>query len=200
MNVSLGLVTGAILAGGRSSRFGRDKALEPWRGRRLIEWVALALGGCGERIVVGGTAKRYGFLGLEVVPDAIPEAGPLGGLATALDHARFERVALVACDMPALTPEFWVVLASRQAEAVVPEGPDGRLEPTASIFSRACLGPVRAALAAGELRMTGIIERVRAEVVPWTELDERFGPGLFLNANRPADLEVASRNQTSGVS
>lgn len=191
-------MTGAILAGGRSSRFGRDKALEPWRGRRLIEWAALALAGCAQRLVVGGTARRYGFLGLPVVPDERPGLGPLAGVAAALARAGCERVALAACDMPALTPEFWGFLASLEADAVVPQGPGGGLEPTAALYSRVCLGPVRAALEAGDLRLSGWLGAVRTVVVPWQELEARFGPGLFLNANRPADLEAAGRDAGPG--
>jgi molybdopterin-guanine dinucleotide biosynthesis protein A len=93
-------VLGAVLAGGRSRRFGSDKALAVLRGRPLIDWTAELLAGWTERIVVcgrsGGLADRPG-----------PDFGPLGGLNAALHFARaegFDAVLSAPCDTP-LLPE-----------------------------------------------------------------------------------------------
>jgi molybdopterin-guanine dinucleotide biosynthesis protein A len=182
-------ISGAILAGGRSSRFGRDKALEVWRGKTLLEHVASSLKACAERFVVGGTLEQYGFLGLPVHPDSEAHRGSLYGLARALELARMNRVATTACDMPNLTPLFWHFLSSlAPTDVVIPEGPDGDLEPLAAIYARTCLEPVRHALEANQLKMTGWFGDLGVRVVPWAQLESRFGKDVFLNINRLSDL------------
>ncbi len=92
--------SGAVLAGGASTRMGRDKALIDLGDRRLIEVAATALteAGAAELFVVGGNADALAELGFDVVKDEFPGEGPLGGVITALDRARHEVVAVLACD------------------------------------------------------------------------------------------------------
>ena len=201
--MGLASISGAVLAGGRSSRFGRDKALEVYGGLSLLERAVRALDGCAERFVVGGTPERYGFLGLPVVPDPAPGLGPLAGLTAALERSLFERVAVTACDMPGLSPAFWAYLAGFEpADLVIPQGPHS-LEPLAAIYGRTCLEPVRAALAASCLKLTGWHEELTAggltlAIVPWASLEPRFGEGVFRNVNRPADLEALEVGRSGG--
>lgn len=185
-------ISGAVLAGGRSSRFGADKALAVWRGETLLEHALDGLEGCAERFVVGGDAARYGFAGFPVYTDPEPHRGSLSGLARALEIAVQPRVAVTACDMPRLSGAYWTFLADLEpADAVIPENADGHLEPLAAIYARSCIAPVRAALEAEALRMTGWLERVAVRLVPWVDVESRFGPEVFRNVNTRADLERA---------
>ncbi len=190
--MSLELVSGAVLAGGRSLRFGLDKALASWRGQTLLEHALDGLAGCSERFVVGGDATRYGFAGVPVHPDPEPHRGSLFGLARALEIAAQPRVAVTACDMPRLTGAYWAFLAGLElADVVIPQNANGQLEPLAAIYAKACLFPVRNAVGEGELKMTGWLERVSVRVVPWVDLESRFGADVFRNVNTRADLEQA---------
>ena len=103
------LTGGAVLAGGASSRMGSDKALLVVGGRPLVVGVADALTGAlgVEAVVVGGDEDRLRGLGLEVLPDRAPGAGPLGGILTALLHhrERFDQVVVLSCDLPEPSPE-----------------------------------------------------------------------------------------------
>ena len=92
--------SGAILAGGASSRMGRDKAMIEIGDTRLIQVAvdALADAGAAEIFVVGGDAEALSALGLRVVADEFPGEGPLGGIITALDSATAPTVAVLACD------------------------------------------------------------------------------------------------------
>ena len=107
--MSRSTVSGAVLAGGRSSRFKTDKALHVWRGKTLLEYALAALEGCAETFVVGGD---YALEGISVHPDLEPHRGSLHGVARALELARSERVVVTACDMPNLTSAYWAWLAS----------------------------------------------------------------------------------------
>ena len=149
-------ISGAILAGGRSVRFGRDKALEVWHEKTLLEHVAIALGCFGERFIVGGTLERYGFLNLPVHSDLELHQGSLYGLARALKLAALPRVAVAACDTLNLTRKYWEFMANfSDFDVVIPENADGFLEPLAAIYSKNCFDHVQLALEAGNLKMTG---------------------------------------------
>ena len=94
--------SGAVLAGGASTRMGADKAFITVDGRPLVQIAADALrdGGAAEIFVVGGNAARLGELGMRYVADQFPGDGPLGAIVTALDAATSDVVAIVACDHP----------------------------------------------------------------------------------------------------
>ncbi len=182
-------ISGAILTGGRSSRFGRDKALEVWHGKTLLEHVAAALEGCQDRFIVGGNLERYGFLDLPVYPDLELHQGSLCGLSRALELSTCPRVAISACDTPNLTRKYWEFLANfSEFEIVIPENSDGFLEPLAAIYSKNCLAHVQSALEVENLKMTGWFSELEVRIVKWSELEGHFKPSLFLNANTPNDL------------
>ncbi|HEY5153329.1 MAG TPA: molybdenum cofactor guanylyltransferase, partial [Acidimicrobiales bacterium] len=104
--VTLPRFTGVVLAGGRSSRMGTDKALlvVDVDGRPLVSRAAQALAdaGAGEVLVIGGDAPALGALGLDARPDDHPGEGPLGAILTALRLAGEDLVMVLACDMPAI--------------------------------------------------------------------------------------------------
>src|SRR5579862_3839386 len=101
------VAAGFVLAGGRSRRMGRDKALLPYRGAPLIAHVAgtveKVLDDSGHVAIVGAP-DRYRDLGYRVLADLFPGCGPLGGIVTALSLAESDWNLIVACDMPNLDP------------------------------------------------------------------------------------------------
>ncbi len=182
-------ISGAILAGGRSVRFGRDKALEVWQGIPLLEHAARGLEEFSERFVVGGDLERYGFLGLPVYSDLEPQQGSLYGLSRALELARFARIAVTACDMPNLTKQYWEFMANLEpADVIIPENSDGLFEPLAAIYRKNLLKHVNTALEVGNLKMMDWFSDLEVRVVKWSELEPHFKANLFLNANTPNDL------------
>ena len=98
-------VVGAVLCGGRSRRFGSDKALAPFRSSTVGARVVTALrdGGVDPVVAIGGRAGDR--LAIPTVADRRPGDGPLGGLATALLWARTGSVVVVPCDLPLLEAE-----------------------------------------------------------------------------------------------
>ncbi len=102
------MILGAVLAGGRSSRFGSDKAAADWNGRSLAEHAAALVGQFVDTVVVVGPA------GIADLPG--PGLGPLGGIAGALDHAAragFTSVLTIGCDMPRVPSELLTALLRR---------------------------------------------------------------------------------------
>ncbi|KGM52296.1 hypothetical protein N792_04070 [Lysobacter concretionis Ko07 = DSM 16239] len=101
--------TGVVLAGGRSSRMGRDKALLDWHGRPLLEHMQALLREAGAaRVIVSGP---YGGL---AVPDRAPGKGPMGGIASIAATLPDGVLVLVPVDMPRLTPTMLSTLAGTE--------------------------------------------------------------------------------------
>ncbi len=147
-----------MLTGGMSSRMGRDKALLPFHGGALVAHVAAAATAAAGSVMLIGDPLKYGHLGYPVLPDRRPGAGPLGGIESALSYTTADWNLVLACDMPAISAEFLRGLleaAERcNADALVPEGPSGLLEPLSAVYHRRCLAEVRRALNAGVRKVT----------------------------------------------
>ena len=160
-----------------------------WQGKTLLEHALDSLEGCPERFIIGGS-ERYGFTGVPVHSDLEPFQGSLYGLARALELAQSDRVAIMACDMPGITQEFWDFMTSLEpTQIVIPENTDGFLEPLAAIYDRSCLPAIQTALEANQLRMTGWHANLEVHIVSWAELEPKFWPNLFRNVNSPTDLK-----------
>ena len=141
---------GFVLVGGRSSRMGRNKALLPYRGTTLVEHVAAAVGQAAGSVSLVGSADEYSSLGLPVIPDLLPGAGPLAGIQAALAHTASAWNLIVACDMPGLEAGFLgVLLEAAEAsggDCLIPIGPSGFLEPLCAVYHRRCLEAIGRAL------------------------------------------------------
>ncbi len=174
---------GFVLAGGRSSRMGRDKALLPWRGRTLLEHVAdVVREAAGSVTVIGHEAYRsLGLPGLPVISDAIPDCGPLGGLFTAFQATDADRILLVACDMPEVTAELLRGLLRGTGDAVVAEA-GGRLHPLCAVYDRAIFPKVQDAIRGRSLKMHELLSHIKVQ--RWPVSDAK----LLINMNAPEDL------------
>ena len=194
-------LTVAVLAGGKSSRMGSDKAFVRVRGRPLIEDVLEQMAGLGaETVLITNQPQAYRYLGVPLFGDVLPDVGALGGLYSALHHSTRARTLCVACDMPFVARPLLehLIALSADCDAVVPRlraGPAGGLEaePFRAVYARAaCLGPIRAALDAGRRRVISFFPDVRVRFVDEPEI-ERFDPDhrSFFNINTPEDLDRA---------
>jgi molybdenum cofactor guanylyltransferase len=140
---------------------GRDKALLPFRGGALAGHVAAAVADAAGSAVLIGDPQKYGHLGYPVLPDRSPGAGPLGGIESALNYTAADWNLVLACDMPDVSAEFLRGLldaAERlNADALVPAGPSGRLEPLSAVYHRRCLATIHRALEAGVRKVTAAL-------------------------------------------
>jgi len=162
---------GYVLAGGRSSRMGQDKALLPFRGQTLVHAVARAVEqSAGSAVLVG----RAAFGPYRAIPDLYPGEGPLAGILTALADTAASWNLIVACDMPELTAPFLLGLLeaaeASAADALVPAGPSGRLEPLCAVYHGRARAPLEAAFRAGVRKITAALEGVRAVRFPVAEI------------------------------
>ncbi|MCI0396581.1 MAG: molybdenum cofactor guanylyltransferase [Chloroflexi bacterium] len=187
-------ITVAIMAGGKSSRMGTDKSFVPLLGKPLIEHVMERVYRLGEEtILITNKPGDYAHLGLPMFGDIYPDRGPLGGFHTALSHARFPHVLVVACDMPWLNrPLLEYMISLREtADIVVPQW-DKYPEPLHAVYGRACLEPIEENLRAGLLKLTAFFGKVRVHFLDRPTI-ARFDPAgrSFANLNTPEELAQA---------
>lgn len=184
-----------ILAGGKSTRFGRDKAFEPLAGKMLIEHVADVLRGLFPEVMIVANAPRL-FQGfdLAVASDVIPGAGSLGGILTGLIHSGSGRCFVAACDMPFLRADLVAELYERSVryDVVVPVVA-GEPEPLHAVYSKRCIRPIVGMIAEGQYRIVGLYKRVSVLKVREEEW-KLFDPegASFFNINTPSDFCDAS--------
>jgi len=190
-------MTGVVLAGGRSSRFGDDKALAPWRGKTLVEHVVEILKPVFPAVlVVVKDRRRFRFLEggkVRVVTDRYRERHALGGICTGLMRAATPRVFVAACDMPFISPRVIGTLARRVKgyDAVVPVF-GGMPQPLCAIYSRECLGAIRRMIAEKNLRIRDLFLRVRTRFVPESVMKRADPRGLsFLDLDTKKDYHRA---------
>jgi molybdopterin-guanine dinucleotide biosynthesis protein A len=181
-----------VLAGGRSRRMGRPKALIPFRGRPLISWPLAAAATAGlEAVVVAKTGSPLPTIAVPVWEEPAEPVHPLTGLVAALERAKDRPVLAVACDMPFLAPGLLHALAEAAptAAAVAPRVA-GRLEPFPARYAPDALPALRDALAS-----QGSLRKTLAALDPW-ELDEdalrAYGDPARLVASLNTPEEVAA--------
>ena len=191
-------VEGFILAGGASSRMGEDKAQLVLGERNFVERIHSALSSiAGETSLVGTKSTRPTPLKLPTVPDVHVEWGALGGLHAALAASRADWAAVVACDLPYVTGELFVRLASLRDsfDAVVPVQPDGRLQPLCALYrAGVCREHAEELIAAGERRPRALVKVVRTRLVAFEELHDLGGASrFFTNINTPEEYANAQK-------
>lgn len=189
-------ITGAIVAGGASSRFGgQAKGLLRVGGERIVDRIAKALRPVVETVaIVAKTPDADRWLdGAPVWRDERRELASIVGIHTALMHA--DNVIVVAWDMPFVSEKLLRAIAGAitpEASAVVPEGPHAA-EPMCAFYTRRCLAAIEDALAEGDLRLTALVERLpRVTRLPLGAVARLGDPArLFFNVNTPEDLATA---------
>lgn len=199
-------VRGYVLAGGASSRFGRDKALVRFGATPLLlQVVQLARTSASEVVVVAGAQKCADLGGnLGIIEDLWPGEGPLGGIITALQHtAATDRPGewnlILGCDMPFLTAEWLQFLVSyaresnKEIQVILPHSAHGP-EPLCACYRTSAADPLKSVFNRGVRKVTQALREVRTEVLDesvWKRFDS--AGRLFWNMNTPADFEEAQR-------
>ncbi|MDP2663367.1 MAG: molybdenum cofactor guanylyltransferase [Dehalococcoidia bacterium] len=197
-----------VLAGGLSTRLGKDKVFLDIDGRTLLERVTARLHGLFQEILVVTSQRGRELIrenGLEfsrevsLITDLYPGKGSLGGIYSGLAVSSTHHNLVVACDMPFLNPGL-VAHMTRQVQdfdVIIPRL-KGVLEPLHAIYSKGCLGPMKRLLDVERLKIIDLISEVKvryieeAEIVPWD-------PQLlsFFNINTAVDFQRAQEMEAS---
>jgi molybdenum cofactor guanylyltransferase len=185
-----------VLAGGKSTRMGRDKATLPLAGRTLLETALAAARSVTQKVFILGSPELYGAYG-EAIADIFPGCGPLGGIHAALQHSPTDLNLILAVDTPFLSHQLLNYLVERaresQATITVPEI-NSYPQPLCAVYTRAFLPIAEQALRAGNYKIVPLFPRGRTLVIPESELARfAFTAEMFENLNTPEELEEARR-------
>ena len=186
--------TAIVLAGGKSSRMGRPKALLPFDSEPLIAHIVRTLQYLfGEIVVVAAPGQELPSLPVKLVRDEIAYQGPVGGIYYGLKASGGEFSFVTSCDVAFLNSRFISYLISQIAnyDVVVPYWEE-RFQPLQAIYRRSVLPLLEAQLKRGELRPVYLFDKVQTCRIGEDEI-RRFDPdGLsFFNMNTPADYDRA---------
>ena len=211
-------VHGFVLAGGKSLRMGRDKALVPIEGQSMAERALSVLRSFCKEVSIAGNRSDLRYLA-PVVHEVRTDAGPAAGIEAGLEASEEAWALFIPVDVPLIPP----MLLSRWAEAVL-EHPghavrlsylvaEGRQQPAFCMLHKVCLAPLGRVLDSGERKLAAVFERVAAEVGQNSLLRadaESFasvtGNGMgrsvaacFRNVNTPEDLAALLESARGSV-
>lgn len=207
-------ISGFVLAGGRSSRLGRDKVLLPWRGQTLLAHAVARLQQICQTVYVCGNRpdlREHLPQSVPMVPDAHDDAGPLGGIVPALEISHHAWNLFLAVDLPLVPVEILsrliAVIIDRHAtsphiKCILPTA-EKRPQPLCALYHKSLERPMRRALDEGNYKVLDAVqyasrfEDTSQPVVCYVEMEtlplgQRSSPGIvsdwFLNINTVEDL------------
>lgn len=189
-------VAGVILAGGRSSRYGRNKALVELDHVPLIERVLRVMTSVFDHVVlITNTPDEYDYLKMPMFPDIVKGLGPLGGIYTGLKVLSNPFAFFVACDMPFLNP-FLIrhMVSVRNGFDVVVPRISGKIEALHGLYSKRCLSNIESQIESGTYQILRFFSAMNLRFVDEDEI-RRWDPDLrsFLNINTPEELKQHGR-------
>jgi molybdopterin-guanine dinucleotide biosynthesis protein A len=193
-------ITSIILAGGRSSRLGREKLAEVIAGKSLIKRAVSTLISLSQEILIVISQKQarsslslYTYPEAKTVLDLYPGKGSLIGIYTGLVNSTNFLNLVVACDMPFLNLDLlhYMVKVAPGFDVVIPRI-DDQMEPLHAVYSKNCIGPMESLIKQDNLKVTAFFDSVKVRYIGKEELD-RFDPERlsFFNINTEADLKRA---------
>ena len=184
-------LTAFILAGGKSTRMGADKAFVELQGRTLLaRALELARSVAGEVRIVGDRTKFAAFA--PVVEDLFPGCGPLAGIHAALRASQTDLNLMLAVDLPLISPELVQYLVTRArgtSATVTAASANGGWQPLCAVYRRQFADAAEQALQSGNYKIAPLFQPSRTQLVSEQELaDAGFPADIFRNVNTPEEL------------
>jgi len=184
-------ITGVILAGGSSKRYGEDKAFIKIGGTRLIDRITEEMKTIFKRVIlITNEKKKYEYLGVPMVEDIVKGLGPIGGIYTGLMSIPDQAGFFVACDMPLINRQLvrYMVDIKGNHRAVVPSVADN-IEPLHAIYFQSCLKSIRNLIESKRYQVRLFYDHIPVRYVKEDEIRKFCCPSrVFLNINTPDEF------------
>jgi len=190
-------ISAFVLAGGKSTRMGTDKALILFDGQTFLERAMVVARSVSPEVSIVGDPEKYGRFA-PCIPDLYPNCGPLGGIHAALHSSGAELNLMVAVDLPFITAgllQFLLARAGQSETAIVtiPRAARG-LQPLCAVYRRDFVVPAEQALRSGHYKIGDLFSPQNAEVIEEDALlAAGFSAKMFQNLNTPEDLTEATK-------
>lgn len=179
------LVTGIVLAGGKSSRMGSDKGLMIYNGKPLVQYSIDMLSHFCENILISSNNPTYKGFGFDVIADEVAGAGPMAGIASCLRQSKTNLNLVLSCDMPLLDPIVFTTLLkyTEGSTFVVPVDSSGRAEPLCAFYSKSSLGIAERLIHRGAYRMTALFDQAPTRFIKPDDYPVSYKEKWFANLN-----------------
>lgn len=190
-----------ILAGGKSTRMGTDKALVRLRGRTLLDLALETARSVATKVAIVGSSTKFSAHA-PVIEDIFPDCGPLGGIHAALQSSTSDLNLILGVDLPLVTPQLLEFLLSKAAGSpaalvTVPRTIRG-WQPLCAVYRREFRQVAEDALRAGRYKIDALFDPARTRAIAEEELRAAgFSAEVFRNLNTPEDLVEVSKGGPS---
>lgn len=187
-------LTGFVLAGGKSSRMGSDKALLDFKGKPLLMHMVETIHPICDNLFVSGNNPVYSSFGVKLVPDLFNGKGPLAGIVSALNYSQTEWNLIISVDVPMVNVELleFLVRNRKSYSAVVPVHSSGA-EPLIALYNRSIIPELQKMIDCDDLKLMNLLKRINTNYLDCNFLVRKF-PQLFLNLNRLEDYFDIPKN------
>ncbi|MAT39651.1 MAG: hypothetical protein CL946_08600 [Ectothiorhodospiraceae bacterium] len=186
-------ITGILLAGGKSSRMGKQKALMPFNGAPMASYpVNILMQLCSPVFGIINDVNIVETLGIKAYPDIIQNVGPLGGLHAACTYSPTEQFVVLACDTPLLSATVVDrLLEARTGRCIVVPSIGKKLHPLIGVYSKSLVAEIESFLANGERSLRMFLHTQEPLIIDVSEGDEACS-SQFTNINTQEEFEQAS--------
>ena len=189
-------VTVFVLAGGKSTRMGKDKAFLEFKGRILLARALELAAGAGQEVRIVGDPRKFAAFG-QVIEDIYRERGPLGGIHAALKSSSTRLNLMLAVDLPFVQPDFlkYLISVARETKALVavPRAGDG-LQPLCAVYRQEFAQAAEQSLVRGKNKIDALFGEVETRIVGPEEFSHAgFSGQMFRNLNTPEEFEKAAK-------
>lgn len=200
MSPNVNDLTAFVLAGGKSTRMGRDKAFLPWADGTLLSHALKLLAAVTTDVRIVGDQQKFAGLGT-VIEDIYRDRGPLGGIHAALSSTTTNLNLMLAVDLPLIEARFLQFLVARaedtDAVVTVPRV-DGISQPLCAVYRREFAPTAEQALQAGKNKIDALFAKVKTQIIePDDFIHAGFAAAMFRNLNTPEEWQEEQRRFSS---
>ena len=180
-------ISGFILAGGKSSRMGTNKALLTFRNEPLLKHMANLIEPFCSSIAISGAHTDYHEFGINMVPDQYADCGPIAGIYSSLQYSQTDWNLLVSVDAPFVNEELFRYLLANigNCDCIIPKHTSG-VEPLVGLYHKSIWPVINGMIEDGDFKLMNLLLKLNTRFLDCDELIKKY-PRLFLNINRMED-------------
>lgn len=185
-------ITGIIICGGKSCRFGKDKGLCTLAGQKMIDYPLQAIKTICDNIIISSNDDRYKDLGYKVISDEVKNIGPIGGIYSALKESTTDDNLIVSCDMPFVNNKLLQYILENRENAMIASAFEGKyVEPLCSYYNKGILPYIEELIAINSFKLRTLLERANYKKIIIDNKLDFHKDHLFLNINNKQEYERA---------
>ncbi len=192
-------ITGIILAGGKSSRMGKDKGYCTLKGKPMVMYAVDLLSQICDTIIISSNNPDYEEFGYPVISDEIKNIGPIGGIYTGLIHSKSEHNFFLSCDTPKVSEHLVnYILSERENFEIVIPLYNGLPEPLCAYYNKNITSELFEIIKTGNFKIQEVVKRFKVKFLPIDSSLFFYSEGLFTNINSQNDLDNIEKKADPG--